>query len=412
MPSANAHSAADSALGYYYQAVYALRLLLLDHEEACVSIESWDDVYLEKRDRRELHQLKHSLDTSKTIGIKSRGVWRTLTIWLEYCDHQDFSQSRFVLATVAALQAGSPLECLRSDNADRTDLLKALTNEAERVRDERQKAKEAGKPESKWPHADRSADCARFLEATPVERDSLLKRVTMCPSSFNIGQARSEIGKILGRLVPASVIQELTKHLLAWWDRQVVETLTGERTDPLHAEEVRAEVVRRAAILLDNGFFEDTDTYYGQIEPSAPGVMRQLAFISATRSQRDRSAPIEMAARAQRAAWMKADMSKATAIRNYDKILIKEWSYRFGEKVDECEGADDATKMSHGRSLLDWSHFNAPQEVRRIDPKYENPDLIRGSYLYLSGSGMVGWHPDYVDLLKAPLDVKKKGTKR
>jgi hypothetical protein len=407
MSSANAHSAADSALGYYYQAVYALRLLLQDHEDAYVSIESWDDVYLEKGNRRELHQLKHSLDTTKKIGIKSRGVWRTLTIWLDYCKLQDLSQSKFILATVAALQPGSPLECLRSENADRTDLVKALTEEAERVRDERQQARDSGSPESKWPHSDRSVDCARFLEATPVERDSLLKHVTMCPSSFNIGQARSEIGNILGRLVPAGIIQELTKHLLAWWDRQVVETLTGERTEPLHAEEVRAEIVKRAAILLDNGFFEDTETYYAQIEPSALGVMYQLDFINATRSQRERSAPIEMAARAQRAAWMKADISKVTAIRNYDNILIKEWSYRFGEKVDECEGSDDITKMRSGRSLLDWSHFKAPHEVRRIDPKYENPDLIRGSYLYLSGLGSVGWHPDYVDLLEAGLNKKK-----
>ncbi len=77
-------------------------------------------------------------------------------------------------------------------------------------------------------------------------------------------------------------------------------------------------------------------------------------------------------------------MSKAIAIRNYDKILIKEWSYQFGEKVDECEGADDATKMSHGRSLFDWSHFNAPQEVRRIDPKYETQTSFEGVYLLSS----------------------------
>ncbi len=108
-----------------------------------------------------------------------------------------------------------------------------------------------------------------------------------------MGQAKSEIGKVLGRLVPKSVIQEVTKHLLAWWDRQVVETLTGERTEALHAEEVRAEIVRRAAILLENGFFEDTETYYGEIEASAPSVMHQLDFINATRSQRDRSVPIE-----------------------------------------------------------------------------------------------------------------------
>ncbi|CAN7800341.1 hypothetical protein LJR022_009808 [Paraburkholderia hospita] len=410
MSSPNAHSAADSALGYYYQAVYALRLLLLDYEDASVSIESWDDVYLETSDRRELHQLKHSLDTSKTIGLKSRGVWRTLTVWLDYCKINGFSQSRFVLATVAVLQKDSELECLRTEGSDRSELIAALTKEAERVRDERQTAKDAGKPQKEWPHGDRADDCAGFLDATPTERAGLMERVTICPGSFNIGEAQNEIGKILGRFAPKNILQTLTAQLLAWWDRQVVETLTRERTEPLHAEEVRAEIVRRAGILLDNGFFEDTQTYIGALEPCAARVTQQLDFIDATRSQRTRAVPIELAARAQRMAWMKADMSKMSAIRGYDKILINEWSYRFEQNIDDCDRADAETKAHYGRTLLDWSHFKAPLEVRRIDPKYENQDFVRGCYLYLSGLGSVGWHPDFEVLLKAKPATKNKGS--
>jgi hypothetical protein len=410
MSSPNAHSAADSALGYYYQAVYALRLLLLDHEDASVSIESWDDVYLEKNDRRELHQLKHSLDTGKTIGIKSRGVWRTLTVWLDYCKLNGFSQSRFVLATVAVLQKDSKLECLRIEGSDRAELVDALTREAERVRDERQKAKNAGKPQNEWPHADRAEDCETFLNALPTERAGLIERVTICPGSFNIKEAQTEIGKILGRFAPKTIVHTLTKQLLAWWDRQVVETLTRERTEPLSAEEIRAEIVRRAGILLDNGFFEDTETYIGTLEPCAAAVTQQFDFIEATGSQRARAVPLELEARAQRMAWMKADMSKTSAIRAYDKILIKEWSYRFGRNLDACDGVNAATKAHYGRNLLDWSHFNAPLEVRRIDAKYENQDFVRGCYLYLSGLGSVGWHPDFEELLKALSAGKNKGA--
>lgn len=167
-----------------------------------------------------------------------------------------------------------------------------MTKEAERVRDERQKARDAGKPEKEWPHAERAEDCASFLDATPAERASLIERVTICPGSFNISEAQTEIGKILGRFAPKNILQTLTAQLLAWWDRQVVETLTRERTEPLHAEEVRAEIVRRAGILLDNGFFEDTETYIGALEPCAAAVTQQLDFIDATRSQRARAVPL------------------------------------------------------------------------------------------------------------------------
>jgi hypothetical protein len=408
MSSHNTHSASGSALGYYYQAVYALRQLLLEDEpDASVSIESWDDVFIEKGSKRELHQLKHKLDLSKTIGIKSPDVWRTLTVWLDYCEKHGIFHSKFFLATVATLQPGSPLECLRDPSASRSTLSSALNEEAERVLAEREKAKTLGIPENKWPHAERWKDCARYLNASQSERDALLKRTSLFPNSFSMADAKAELGTILSRLVPATVVQELTKQLLAWWDREVVETLTRERTEPLQAEEIRSFVVKRAAMLLDNGFFEDTETYYAAIEPSAPGVKHQLDFIEAKLVQRKRAIEMEMRARAQRAAWMTADLSKATALRKYDRELIEEWSYRFEEKVEECEGKGDATKISRGRSLLDWSHFDAPLQVRRIDSKYDNLDFIRGTYVYLSGDGSVGWHPDYRELLEKTFTESK-----
>lgn len=411
MTSPKTHSAAPSALGYYYQAVYALRLLLSGHDDASVSIESWDDVYFEAGARRELHQLKHSLDATKQIGIKSRGVWRTLTIWLDFAAVHDISQTSFILATVASFPAGSALECLTDDSADRSSLRDALLAEAERVRDDRLKAQQLGKPEAKWPHADRAADCERYLLATPGDREALLKRVKMCPGSFNIADAKPELAKLLANTVPKGVIPELTTQLLAWWDRQVVETLTGERKEPLLGEEVRGEVTTRAAALHEKGFFEDTETYLATLPPIAAAVTYQLDFIDASTSQRKRVTPLEAAARAQRAAWMKADVAKTEAIRQYDRLLIREWSYHFDETAEECKKWDDDKKKSSGRDLLNWSHFDAHLQVRSIDKKYDNPDFIRGSYLYLSGQGSVGWHPEYEDLLKE-LEQKTRGKKK
>jgi len=290
-------------------------------------------------------------------------------------------------------------------------VIAALVSEAERVRDERAKSKQQGKPENKWPHAERAADCERFLLATPAERAALLKRIKTCPNSFNIAEATTELAKLFAHTVPKKVITELSKQILAWWDRQVVEALTGERGAALFAEEVRSEVTKRAAALHKGDFFDDTDTYLSDIAPLDKSVMQQLDLIDATQPQRKRVQPIEAAARAQRAAWMRADILKTVAIQKYDGRLIQEWSYHFDENVDKCNGASSDVKMSNGRELLNWSHFSAPLEVPRIDSKYDNPDFIRGSYLYLSGQGAVGWHPDYVELM-AKLIKKKAETKK
>ncbi|MDH3349299.1 MAG: hypothetical protein OEM02_14515 [Desulfobulbaceae bacterium] len=47
------HSAVGPALGYYYQAYYALITLFNSKDDdAFVSIESWDDVYFEEEDKK------------------------------------------------------------------------------------------------------------------------------------------------------------------------------------------------------------------------------------------------------------------------------------------------------------------------------------------------------------------------
>lgn len=396
------HSAVGPALGYYYQAVYALRLLLLqDAPDASISIESWDDVVLEKGLARQLHQLKHTIDLSKTIGIKSSSLWRTLTVWFDYAKSQDSTHSRYFLATVASLQSGSPLECLREPDEDRKELRAALDAEASRVLAARAQAKLEHKPEHKWPYADRWTDCDRYLQATPRERDALLKRAALLPKSFAIDTAKEEIAKILAHSIPSRILDELTKQLLAWWDREVLESLTHERDTGLHVDEVRAFITKRAAELLDNGFFEDMETCRATISPSAPGITAQLDFVQASSSQRARSTEMEMRARAQRSAWMLADVTKFDAIRKYDKSLVEEWSYRFDSRCDECLGAEIKVKEKHGRDLLDWTHLSAPNEVRRIDENYYNPDLVRGTYIFLSGEGAVGWHPEYETLFRS-----------
>ena len=55
-------------------------------------------------------------------------------------------------------------------------------------------------------------------------------------------------------------------------------------------------------------------------------------------------------------------------------------------------------KKEKGRNLLDWSHYQAHNDVDSISKTYSNKDLIRGSYQLLSKDKRVGWHCDF-DLL-------------
>ena len=75
-------SAGPSALGYLYQARYAMFLLLLAEEEAALSIERFDDVAFEQSGTPyELLQLKHHLGTNAALTDASSDLWKTIRIW-------------------------------------------------------------------------------------------------------------------------------------------------------------------------------------------------------------------------------------------------------------------------------------------------------------------------------------------
>ena len=124
MPTTN-HSAIGPALGYYYQAIFAL-ITLFDskNDNAFVSIESFDDVYHEDGNQKNLHQLKH---------------WKTLKVWCDFLISNDPNDGIFTLSTVASLDSNSALNVLIDDITSRDSLESKLLNEAQRVLDERTK---------------------------------------------------------------------------------------------------------------------------------------------------------------------------------------------------------------------------------------------------------------------------------
>jgi hypothetical protein len=72
------HSAADSALGFYYQTFFALLTLLNQTaDDAAVAVERLDDVEIKADGHLLLYQLKHSISaTPPDITLKSRALWK------------------------------------------------------------------------------------------------------------------------------------------------------------------------------------------------------------------------------------------------------------------------------------------------------------------------------------------------
>ncbi|MGC1375052.1 MAG: hypothetical protein WA821_02445, partial [Anaerolineales bacterium] len=99
-------SAAPSNLGYLYQTLYALLLLLKSKEEMVLSIETLDDVVFEKDgNSREQLQLKHHIGQTANLTDISPDLWKTIRVWSTQLKNGTFSVNDTVLSLVTTAQA-------------------------------------------------------------------------------------------------------------------------------------------------------------------------------------------------------------------------------------------------------------------------------------------------------------------
>lgn len=90
-------AAGPQALGYLYQAQYALyALLTADGEESALILEGLDDVELQSATATELQQLKHHLSTKRQAVLSNRSTdwWKTLRVWGDLLQKQQWDPLR------------------------------------------------------------------------------------------------------------------------------------------------------------------------------------------------------------------------------------------------------------------------------------------------------------------------------
>ncbi|POR52565.1 ABC-three component system protein [Bosea psychrotolerans] len=398
-PPATIHTAEDAALGFYYQTYFAfLTLLQQTGDDAGVGIERLDDVELKVDGHLLLYQLKHSIKAvPPPITMKSRALWRTLKVWIDALIHVELAQTTMHLVVVGPLGAASPLNALLDLDADRDDLAASLIAEAQLVHDARAAAKSAG---TKLPHDDRADGCAAFLDLEPAVRSNLLRRILIKPDSPPIDQVEVLAAQHLTLIAPEQRA-DVVKRLLGWWDTEVVHALCGKRDPIVTRAELQAQITSVIADLESSTLQADFELLLppGDYQPDGM-VARQIKLVAGGNSDLSKAIREEWRAREQRAKWLNDNSAMGTVVSQYDQVLEEAWSDKHGQMVEDCSEVEDTVKRERGLEMLRWTHDEAPAKVRPIAEKWSAPYYVRGSYQVLAIDLRVGWHPEYVDLLK------------
>ncbi|MCW8087671.1 ABC-three component system protein [Sabulicella glaciei] len=393
-----AHSAEGSALGFWFQAYFALlTLVTLTTDEAAIGIEQLDDVELKADGQTLLYQLKHSISAKPPpITIKSRSLWRTVKVWIDVLPQVTLAETTLHLIAVGDIPSDSPLRALTDPDTNRADLVAAMTAEAARVIEAREAAAKAKKT---LPFPDRVDGCRAFLALSEPERLNLLRRTIIRPDSPTVGEIEQEIAGHFHFVLP-EYRPAVAKRLIEWWDRQIVYSLCGERDRVITRAELQSQVMAVVADLEQGKLVAEFETVSHPEDYQPDGMLaRQIELVKGKPYDLERAIREEWKARAQRARWLADNPAMASKISAYDAVLREHWSDRHAELVDECASLEDEGKCASGLKLLRWTHHEAPSTVRPIAEGWGAAYYVRGTYQVLAINLKVGWHPDYETLL-------------
>jgi hypothetical protein len=394
------HNAVDSTLGYNFQTLHALVVLLGAGDDESVTIELTDDITLhhtpiapDSIDSTRI-QVSHSLKASlPEIKITTTKLWKTLRIWASQYDPKE----RYFLLTCASVAI--ELQPLVTPTEDRKSVQVALEKEANRVIDE-----VAGKIHA---HEDRIDGCKAFIALSSGDRAQLLAQIILCVDSPNILAIDDMLDQQLRNIGRPEKRKKMIQRLRGYWMNRACLSLTGQMPKFIRKSELLQCLEDLANELAGNGLPDDFDTLAPPAGMPAPDLMRrQIELVNGGGNRIERSKRSHWKSRNQRQKWLEDDVSMASRLNEYDQKLVNTWNDRHGPMCDDTCSATDVEKQKKGCEILDWSHNDAPQWPFTFGRGLIPPFVTQGTYQDLANQLLVGWHPDFKKLLSDPGDKK------
>ena len=391
-------TAAPSALGYLYQCRYAL-LLLLDRMQvdpnAEIAVERFDDISFEKHGTpEELIQMKHHLASAPDLSDTSSDIWTTLRVWSHAISNGTATVpgTIFTIITTATCAPASAAILLK-DGKDRD------VNRAHQLL-----LGAASKMKGKTLKPARDA----FIALGAAKQRTLLEATHVIDQSATIIGVVANIRKAIGFPVPTARIPAFIERLEGWWFSQVIIRLAGVNPNPISAIALGLEMDD-----LRMSFSADSlPVDFRHAAPPADDAkadrlfVRQLQLIALDLKNINWAKVDFFRAFAQRSRWLRDDLLNLTQLDNYDRLLTEEWERKRDWINKEAESPAAESEVIKRAKQLYWL---LQEHCLPIRPKCVEPYVGRGSYQLLADRKLVGWHPNFLDLLNPVVMTSVKG---
>ncbi|MEW6670101.1 MAG: ABC-three component system protein [Thermodesulfobacteriota bacterium] len=383
-------SAAEQALGYFYQIRYALLQTLRLPEETVCFIEKDDDIDFSDPDEgRILASLKHKAPGDSLTNL-SPDFWKSVRIWLSYYIENEISRGlSFFLFTTGRVAAGSFLEAFLPNSQKNEGLVDRISEVLESS-------------------ISKTIDKTKALldKLSPEKRKDFFSRITIFDSQERIQDIPKLIINERFRPIRPQFRAHVYERIEGWWNNLCIDLLTGQRTKPIHGWEVSEKL----GLIADQFREENLPIDFEYAEPEE-GVnpdsderyfVKQLRAIG-LRSDRIRRAILDYyRAFEQRGSWVRMNVALTGELEQYDDRLVDEWS-RLREIVFEelDDSSPEGLLKKTGRKLLNQlSTIDNPN--LRVRTGVTATFVTMGSYHMMANDTppRVYWHPRFEERIK------------
>lgn len=383
-------SAKEPALGYYYQIIRGLVLLLVENRMAspCLSFECLDDIAIEDEGNVALYQAKLHIKPVQ-LTDRSTDFWKTIRVWSEGIKNGCFNPSVtiFTLITTASIPEGSFLNLFFSDKEeDRKKIIATMESIATETTNKENK-----------PGYD------AFSALTEEQKQTLIGNIRITDSNVSIDDTMEQLKYRLELSAPIGALDSFIDSVLGWWFRNSVDMLQAGTKQTISKAAVNNYIQAcrdqiRADALPDE-FFEKVEIDDAALEESKDKTfVKQLALVGATKREKKTAISDYKRAYGQRSKWLRDGRVTQSEYDSFDANLQEEWQSRFDMMLDDTEGQGEEERKTAGH-IFYRENYVAPQYQLPLFRNNASGYITKGSYQMLSNDKTIGWHPDYKDLL-------------
>lgn len=381
--------AKDPSLGYYYQVLYSLYLMLAkrDIPNLTMKLEGLDDLEIICSGNLHLIQLKHHNTDGNSLSDRSLDFWKTIRVWsteIAQDKIREVNNTIFSLVTTGKISDKSFLLKLKDGSTRNT---KYALEEMIRI------------------SADQSVDSTKkYYEAfsclTENQKKLLVDNIYIIDQEYNIVSVLDLIKSQLKYSALPNTVDALSDGVIGWWLKQCIILSSNSGQSEIRDRDLQNEIwsiieTLKQDNLPDNFVLDVIKNPLNEYEKHV--FFKQLKLIALGNRSLLKAINDFRKAYGQKNKWLQDGLIMPDELEKYENNLYDNWNRMFSIVVDKNDGTENSQKLIQAGQ--DFYNEFIGKTHPSIRPNYSSGYYPIGSYHMLADKKLIGWHPNYENLI-------------